>query len=388
MRDGLTIEEFAARHLRHELVATEDALQRALADLRALRDAGRLRRLAVDLEYTENPDHDRRRLRLVQLGVGDEEAGVESRQLLVDAQAVDARPLQELLGDPAVRKLVHAPGGDYEQWFRYVGLAHEAELERWAFRNVYDSAARVGALNAADARLPAATRARVEELVGGREPDGRLLPQKLGRLAERLLGFPLSKRQRRSDWSRRELRPAQLRYAALDVAVAPFLVDRLCSLEAALRPLGVELDAAAEAEDEENRLRGADLALVPVARRQELDALVARSIRSAARRDGVERLPELSGPERRYVAGRFRRNRSRGVLREDGGGLAVVTVPLRRQRQLASLVARAVAAGGGRIELDGELELRVARQELRRRSEELELLPVECGAEVALRRDG
>lgn len=366
-------DHFAERHLRYELVADEAALARELDAIRAARAEGRMVSIAVDLEYTENSDHDRRLLRLVQVGLGGPGNDVEPRQLLVDAQAVDAKPLQELFGDPALEKQVHAPGGDYEQWFRYVGLRGEHEVDRWAFCNVYDPAARVGALNTLDASLPEERRAQLERLVGGREEDGRLLPQKLASLTERLLGFRLSKRQRRSNWSRRELSPAQLRYAALDVAVAPFVVDRLRELERGLAGLGLDLGAAAEAEDLEHRRRSADLALVPVARRQELDALVARTIRAAGRRSGREALPDLPPHDRRYVAGKLRRARSRSELVEENGSLVVVTVPVRRQRELLARAEEAAAARGGALELRDELERRLVADFLRRKHPEVTL---------------
>jgi hypothetical protein len=54
-------------------------------------------------------------------------------------------------------------------------------------------------------------------------------PPSLSNLCRRLLGKPINKRNQRSNWERRPLRPDQLEYAAMD-AVALLLLERTLSV--------------------------------------------------------------------------------------------------------------------------------------------------------------
>lgn len=362
----LSAEEFAERNLAYELVADERAFAHALDELRATAP----RSVAVDLEYTMHAIHDRRRLRLVQLGLGGPEGG--SRQLLVDAQAVDARRLRDLFAGEAVEKVLHAATGDYEQWLRYA-RATAATVAEWSFRNVYDPASRLNALNRRYGQLPAATRAEVAAILGVEPPgEGRIVPAGIPDLSELVLGFAFG-RSHRHRWGRPVLTEAQLRYAALDVAVLPFVVAWLRALEERLRPLGIDLAAAAAAEDAANRELAADLALVSTARREELDALVADGLRRATRGSGAFELPPLEPAETRYVVRRFRRPRARAAAHEENGRLVLRVVPWRRQRSLIAAAARAAGGEPVEVELRDELERRFLAEHLRRKHPEVEL---------------
>lgn len=54
-------------------------------------------------------------------------------------------------------------------------------------------------------------------------------PPSLSNLCRRLLGKPINKRNQRSNWERRPLRPDQLEYAAMD-AVALLLLEKILSV--------------------------------------------------------------------------------------------------------------------------------------------------------------
>lgn len=80
-------------------------------------------------------------------------------------------------------------------------------------------------------RAPAAAHVvDVQLLAGGRNSVG------LSTLCEAVLGAPLDKAQRMSDWMRRPLLPAQARYAALDAAVLPALARALLPMDGAGAP--------------------------------------------------------------------------------------------------------------------------------------------------------
>jgi len=113
---------------------------------------------------------------------------------LVDPLAIsEFAPLRDLLVDPAVVKLMHAHSEDLDVFEVLTGAAPA---------NVYDTQ-RAGAFAGHGFSL------------GYRS------------LVEALLGVELDKGETRSDWLRRPLSPAQLRYAALDVAYLLPLHERL-----------------------------------------------------------------------------------------------------------------------------------------------------------------
>lgn len=354
-RHAYTLESFVREHLAYELVEDEAAFRRELERLLTDRPDA----VAVDLEYTMHPEHDRRRVRLVQVGV-------PGRQLLVDAQRVDARPLRDLFADERVEKLLHAASGDYEQWLRYVRPAPD-DVERWLFRNVVDTLTRLTALNGAIGRLPEGRRREVAAAAGLELPDGGpLLPLSVSDLTEHVLGFSFG-RSHRHRWGQPVLTEGQLRYAALDVAVMPFIAEWVHAVAAAA---GVDAAAAAADEDRRNVELAADLALVPVTRRRALDELVKDAWRSAARRDGTHELPALAGAERRYLLRRYSKRRGRSTVREEeGGALVAVTISWRRQRELMALAHRAPVD----VDLRDEQEERFLADYLSRKRPDLAL---------------
>ncbi len=149
--------------------------------------------LAIDTEFVRERTY-YAELGLVQISDG------QTVWLLDPLGEATLGPLRELLEDPSVTKLLHSPSEDLDV------LAHA-----------------VGALPVPliDSQLACA-------MLGQ--------PLQLGyhKAAEWLLGLEVDKDQTRSNWCARPLKPAQLRYAALDVCVLPqmwhTLRDRLESL--------------------------------------------------------------------------------------------------------------------------------------------------------------
>jgi len=140
---------------------------------------------------------------------------------LVDPLGIsEFAPLRVLLCDPAVRKLMHAHGEDLDVFEVLTGAVPV---------NVFDTQ-RAGAFAGHGFSL------------GYRS------------LVEALLGVVLDKGETRSDWLRRPLSPAQLRYAALDVAYLPPLYERLSR---DLATLG-RTDWFAEEREHQRRARALD----------------------------------------------------------------------------------------------------------------------------------
>ena len=133
-------------------------------------------RLGLDTEF-----HRERRyfpqLALLQLAVGD-------RRVLVDPlEAIDLAPLADVLGDPGVVKVLHAPAQDLEIfYFRFGQTA----------RNVFDTQTAAALLG-----------------LGGQIS--------LGGLVEKVLGVRLAKGQSFTDWLQRPLTSKQEHYALEDV---------------------------------------------------------------------------------------------------------------------------------------------------------------------------
>ncbi len=113
---------------------------------------------------------------------------------LVDALAVDLRPLARVLQGPGVAVL-HAAEQDLEVLERACGAVPS---------RLFDTQVAAG-------------------LLGFSSPS-------LGTLVERVLGVRLAKGDRLTDWTRRPLTDEQLRYAAADVADLPLLHQRLAEL--------------------------------------------------------------------------------------------------------------------------------------------------------------
>lgn len=113
---------------------------------------------------------------------------------LIDPTApLDLRPFWDLVTDPAVVTIVHAGKEDFEVCLRTTGQVP---------RNVFDVQVAAGFV-------------------------GHGYPLSLSRLAESVLRRRISKGQTLTDWLRRPLTPAQIRYAVEDVAYLPDLHRKL-----------------------------------------------------------------------------------------------------------------------------------------------------------------
>jgi len=164
------------------LIETSEELEKLAKQLR------RERIIAVDTE-ADSFFHYFDKLCLVQIGC-------RSGIFLVDPLKLPENglaPLEPVFSDPEVRKVFHAADYDLYVLQRYGGGIR--------VRNIFDTM-----LSAQLLGYPA---------VG------------LSALVEMHFGIKLSKDQQRTDWSRRELRPAQLEYAASDVRYLVELVSRL-----------------------------------------------------------------------------------------------------------------------------------------------------------------
>ncbi len=121
--------------------------------------------------------------------------------LLVDPFKVDVAPFWEIVTDPAVEKVVHAGGQDLEICALATGRPAA---------NVFDVQVAAGLV-------------------------GMTYPLSYGNLVRTILGRRLSKGKAFSEWARRPLTEAQLRYAAADVA---YLEALRASLEPKLERRG------------------------------------------------------------------------------------------------------------------------------------------------------
>jgi ribonuclease D len=161
---------------------------------------------AIDLEFVSQ-DRYRPDLALVQVAWG-EGADVEVR--LIDPLIGDVRPLVELCGG-AIDVIVHAPRQDLQILATRFGLRA---------RRIFDT-------------QTAAAFAQYGDQVG------------YGRLVEAVIGEKLAKESQWTDWLRRPLGDAQLRYAEGDVRYLPALA---ASLRAKLDELGRRAWAAEESD--------------------------------------------------------------------------------------------------------------------------------------------
>jgi ribonuclease D len=169
-----------------ELIDSAEAVEKLAAQLKDERV------IAVDTE-ADSFFHYYDKLCLLQIGT-------RSANYLIDPLELPEGGLDALgpvLGDPGVRKVLHAAEYDIYMLQRYGDLRT---------RSVFDTM-----ISAQMLGYPA---------VG------------LAALVQRHFGVQLSKDQQRTDWSRRPLRQAQLEYAAADVA---YLIELSAILEAELR---------------------------------------------------------------------------------------------------------------------------------------------------------
>ena len=163
------------------------------AGLSRWRRAGQAAAIALDTEFVFERTF-RPRLGLIQIAAGDEIA-------LVDAVRLpDLRPLAELFAEEAGRKVLHSGSGDVPLLFRATGFRP---------RPLFDT--------------------QIAAAFVGLGPS-----LSYAALVRELFGVELPKHETRTDWIRRPLSAAQLRYAAEDVehlvAAAEELERRLLAL--------------------------------------------------------------------------------------------------------------------------------------------------------------
>jgi ribonuclease D len=187
-----------------ELLVTEaDELDHAVAEAR------RLGRVALDTEFMREKTY-RARLCLVQVAVEDSIWVIDP---LVD---LELQPLADLVSDPGVQLIIHAGKQDLEIFYEMYGVVPN---------------------NILDVQIAAAFAGYGASL-------------SYGRLVQATLGVALTKGESYTDWCRRPLTDAQMRYAADDVRYLFAAADRLLGeLETAGRSNWVE-EELKEMEDE------------------------------------------------------------------------------------------------------------------------------------------
>jgi ribonuclease D len=217
---------------------------------------------------------------------------VEDRVDLLDPiEGAPLRPVGEIVADPAVTVVMHAPSADLILLVSALGIRPTAILDT--------------------------------QLLAGFVGLGS--GQSLGSLVERALGVRLSKSESYTDWSRRPLSREQLSYAADDVRYLLALADEL---QARVRRLGREQWAA----DEHERRFGPHARFVPdpdeawrrvkghgrlsPADRAVLRALAAWREREAARRD---RPAAWVVPDRTLLELARRRGSTRAAIQGERG---------------------------------------------------------------------
>jgi len=163
-----------------QLVTTTEELQRALG---AVRDSGII---GIDTEFMREKTY-RAKLCLVQFSAD------EDVWLLDPLSTVSLAPLGEVVGEPAIKKVVHAGKQDLEIFYETFNVVPA---------NVYD------------VQVAAAFAGYGASLA-------------YGRLVSAALGVSLTKGESYTDWCRRPLTDAQLRYAADDVRYLIPLYDKL-----------------------------------------------------------------------------------------------------------------------------------------------------------------
>lgn len=169
--------------------------------------------IALDIETSANAGFGSTRgaIRLIQLGVDDEQHGRE--QVVVDCFAVDPTPLFSLLQDPDREILIHYAPFEQE-WFAY----HHGV---W-MPNIFDTCGAWQAIH----------RKRLAD-----DPDYGKRPASLKAVVEEITGEPMAKEEQASFWGRPELMTSQIEYAALDVAILKMVAD---AAKAEAANLGIE----------------------------------------------------------------------------------------------------------------------------------------------------
>lgn len=165
---------------RGALVTRPEDLEHALD---AVRTAGVM---AMDTEFMREKTY-KARLCLVQV------AALDHIFLLDPLSDLDLAPLAEQIADPSIEVLVHAGKQDLEIFYEAYGCVP---------KNVFD--------------------VQVAASFAG---FGSSLPY--GRLVESVVGLPLEKGESYTDWCRRPLTEAQMRYAADDVRYLPGAAEKL-----------------------------------------------------------------------------------------------------------------------------------------------------------------
>ena len=213
------------------------------ADTRAFADRARGEgRLALDTEFVWERTYSPVPC-LLQLATADRLA------VLDPLEDVDVGPIAELVGDPAVQLVMHAPAGDLLLFATRYGVRAT---------NVFDTQLAAGFV-------------------------GHGISMAYDRLVERVAGVTLTHNETFSDWSRRPLTEAQIAYASDDVrylfAVADALVEKLD-----------EMGRRSWAEDEITRRYGPEATIEPdpqraylkVARRGRLSGRQLAALRAVA----------------------------------------------------------------------------------------------------------
>lgn len=154
------------------------------------------------------------RLRLVQLAVHSASAQIAPQQWLIDCFAVDASPIGDLLANRKVQKVIHFADFEQRQLMEKLNLAEP-------IGPIYDTCR---AWMSVQKFLRLSTPEKRAEL--GFEHWQRY-PNQLRLICHHLLGFPLPKDERESDWGVETLSDEQLLYATLDVATLMPVASRV-----------------------------------------------------------------------------------------------------------------------------------------------------------------
>src|SRR5947209_4877715 len=175
-------------------MSSPEGLLAGTADVARAADIARARgRLGIDTEFMSEGRY-RAELCLIQIAVDDPGAQQGTKIIMIDAlDRVDARPLAELLGDPAVEVVLHAGRQD---------VAILRRVWNTEVNNIFDTQIAAG-------------------FAGASAQSG------YGNLLGAILGRRVGKTASYTRWDARPLTPEQLSYAAEDVAHLLELADEL-----------------------------------------------------------------------------------------------------------------------------------------------------------------